>query len=153
MASFSCTCSSHVVAVDVITCAITHIRRTRGIAGIGNGYLCHAVFIDSGRSSFVVNVHNVDIAATYASVAAVSVAPVVHDLVAEINDFGLQGVGILYGMVVFDIVFAIARPAKTWHTVLHVTEEIMMERGFLTAPNATIAMLTLGVTRVGQCLA
>ena len=101
-------------------------------------------------------VDDIDITAARTTIATVTVAPVVHHTVTEVHIFCLYIVGPVVGAV--ELVLCEPRPLvagtiETGCTVLYVGNEVMVERGQLTAPDTSIAMLTLGVTRIGQCLA
>ena len=85
----------------------------------------------------------------HAGIGTVALSPVVHNAVAQVNDF------CFYGVLVFGLVISlpsIASSAKTGCTILNVDNHVVMERSLLATPDAAVTVLTLGVTGIGQSL-
>ena len=93
-------------------------------------------------------VHHVDITTAGATVAT-ACAPIVSNTVAEVHAFGIYRIGIFLGVVTAPIVTG---TVETRHTVVQMSQEIMMERGILATPNTAITVSPLGVAGIAQRL-
>ena len=143
--------SSHIVAIDVVTAGIAGVGVVAGrIAAVGYRNLCDTRPVLGARTCLVVVVDHVDVAATRAAIASVAIAPVVHHAVAEIHLLGLQRIAVLRGVVARPVV---ACAIEAGSTVLHMGNEVVVERSALAAPDAAVAMLALRMTGIGQSLA
>ena len=107
--------------------------------------MCHACLALRAWASLVVVVYHVYISTARTAVASVACAPVIHDAVAEVHALSLYGVGILSTVVACPVVTC---AVEAWSTVLHVCQEVMMERCRLAAPYASIAMVAFLVSCV-----
>ena len=139
-----------VVAIDVIAGALAHKRRAGGVIRRGDRDLGDACLVNCAGSCLIVVVHDIDVATACTAVAAVAVAPVVHDAVAEIHNLGFNGAVVFCFVVTCPIV---AGTTEAGDAILHVAEEVVVERCSLAAPDATVAVFSLRVSWVGQCFA
>ena len=144
--------SGYVVTTDVEVSVDAFLVWVDGTATVlvgtcGLATLEHTFRIRSGRTGFVVVVHNVMVAA-HAAVSAVTSSPVIHEVVAQIHLFCHDGTArILTLVVAFP---SVAGAAESWSTVLYMAYHVVMERCSLSTPYTTVAVLTLGVTGVSQ---
>ena len=131
-----------VLASSLFTCAHIYFESI-----LGRTFESHA------GSSLIVVVDNIDLSATRTAIAGA--LSIIHHAVAEVYALCLYGVLPLIGAVFF--VVSIARPTisctiESGTTVHEMSHEVVMKTCQLTAPDAAIAMSTLGVTRVGEAL-
>ena len=143
----------HLVAVDEVAAGHAHQVARGGVARCAHRHLRHATGAGGG-ARLVVVVHNVDVATTRTAIAAV--AAVVDDAVAEVHVLGLHVVGPF--ILSIELVRQIAVPlvagsVEARRAVVHVADEVVVERGQLAAPDAAIAVGTLAVAGVVQAFA
>ena len=105
------------------------------------------------RSCLEVVVHDVDLSAARTTVAGT--LRIIHHAVSEVNVFCLYGVLPLIGIVI--LVAGIACPSvsgtiEAWTSVHEMSYEVVVEAGELAAPDASVAMCSLGVPRIGETL-
>ena len=140
----------HIVAVDVVAGAESPERFICRVSAASYRYVCHSCLVLSSGAGLIVVVDHIYISAARTAVAGAAVAPVIHDVVSEVDALGIHRV--FEACLVPSAPF-IACAVEAWHSVLHVGEVVVVERGFLAAPDSAIAVCALGVARIGESFA
>ena len=140
-----CTGGCHVITLYIIAARIVGERIVAAVGRVGERNLCHPRGVLRAGTGLEIVVHHIYIAAAGTAVAAVAVAPVVNHAVAEVHALCLNGVGIDSLVITVPVV---ARAVETRGAVVHVGNEVMVERSGLSAPDAAVAVVALVVAGV-----